>query len=146
MSKSGFLSEIRNILVFDNYNDAENIKLIDGRFPEHENEIMITVGRKQLDGTDIGDSIVIKGNGTETKFIVTGMTTSLMNMGTMLYMTSEGYQRVCPDARPNIISVYLQDGVTMEQFEEKLNERFGTSAKDSMNAGGTNGTFEERIR
>ena len=133
-------------VVFDNYNDAENIKLIDGRFPEHENEIMITVGRKQFDGTDIGDSIVIKGNGTETKFIVTGMTTSLMNTGTMLYMTSEGYQRVCPDARPNIISVYLKDGVTMEQFEEKLNEKYGTSAKDSMKAGDTSGTLEERIR
>ena len=133
-------------VVFDHYHDAENIKLIDGRFPEHENEIMITVGRKQLDGTDIGDSIVIKGNGTETKFIVTGMTTSLMNMGTMLYMTSEGYQRVCPDVRPNIISVYLKDGVTMEQFEEKLNEKYGTSAKDSMNAGDADGSLEKRIR
>ena len=133
-------------IVFDNYNDAENIKLIDGRFPEHENEIMITTRRKEYEGTDIGDSIVIKGNGTETKFIVTGMTTSLMNMGTMLYMTSEGYQRVCPDARPNIISVYLQDGVTMEQFEEKLNEKYGASAKDSMNAGDADDSLENRIR
>ena len=133
-------------IVFDNYNDAENIKLIDGRSPEHENEIMITVGRKQLDGTDIGDSIVIKGNGTEIKFIVTGMTTSLMNTGTMLYMTSEGYKRVCPDERPNIISVYLQDGVTMEQFEEKLNEKYGASAKDSMNAGDADDSLENRIR
>ena len=133
-------------VVFDHYHDAENIKLIDGRYPEHENEIMITTRRKEYEGTDIGDSIVIKGNGTETKFIVTGMTTSLMNSGTMLYMTSEGYQRVCPDVRPNIISVYLQDGVTMEQFEEKLNEKFGTSAKDSMNAGDADGSLEERIR
>ena len=133
-------------VVFDDYNDAENIKLIDGRFPEHDNEIMITIQRKEYEGTDIGDSIVIKGNGTETKFIVTGMTSSMMNSGTGLYLTSEGYQRVCPDVRPNIISVYLQDGVTMEQFEEKLNEKFGTSAKDSMNAGDADGSLEERIR
>lgn len=133
-------------VVFDNYNDAENIKLIDGRFPEHDNEVMTTIARKQYDGVDIGDSIVIKGNGTETKFIVTGMTSSMMNNGTMLYMTSEGYCRACPDARPNIVSVYLKDGVTMEQFEEKLNEKFGTSAKDSVNAGSADGTLEERIR
>ena len=74
-------------VVYDDFNDAENIKLLDGRFPEHDNEIMITVARKQYDGTDIGDSIVIKGNGIETKFIVTGMTSTLMNNGTMLYMT-----------------------------------------------------------
>ncbi len=133
-------------VIFDDYNDSENIKLIDGRFPEHDNEVMITVQRKQLVGTDIGDSIVIKGSGTETKFIVTGMTSSIMNNGTMLYMTSEGYCRACPDARPNIISVYLKDGVTQEQFEEKLNEKFGTFAKDSVEAGNVSGTLEERIR
>ncbi len=133
-------------VIFDDFNDSENIKLLDGRFPEHDNEIMITVARKQYDGTDIGDSIIIKGNGTETKFIVTGMTSSLMNNGTMLYMTSEGYRRACPDARPNIVSVYLKDGVTQEQFEEKLNEKYGSSAKDSINAEGKDGTLEERIR
>ena len=133
-------------VIFDDFNDAENIRLLDGRFPEHDNEIMITVARKQYDGTDIGDSIIIKGNGTETKFIVTGMTSSLMNNGTMLYMTSDAYRRACPNARPNIVSVYLKDGVTMEQLEEKLNERFGSTAKDSVNAANAGGSLEERIR
>ncbi|MBR1750397.1 MAG: ABC transporter permease [Ruminococcus sp.] len=135
-----------SVVVFDDFNDAENIKLLDGRFPEHDNEVMITVQRKEYDGTDIGDSIVIKGNGTETKYIVTGMTTSLMNNGTMLYLTSDGYRRACPDVRPNIISVYLADGVTMEDFEEKLNEKYGRNAKDSVSTDMKNGTLEERIR
>ena len=133
-------------VIFDDYNDSENIRLIDGRYPEQDNEVMITVQRKKLVGTDIGDSIVIKGNGTETKYIVTGMTSSIMNNGTMLYLTSEGYRRACPDARPNTISVYLNDGVTMEQFEQKLNEKYGSSAKNSVNEGTSNGTLEERIR
>ena len=47
-------------VIYDDYHDAENIKLIDGRYPEHDNEVMITVQRKRLVGTDIGDSIVIK--------------------------------------------------------------------------------------
>ena len=133
-------------VIYDDYRDSENIKLIEGRFPEHDNEVMIAVQRKQLVGTDIGDSIVIKGNGMETKYIVTGMTSSIMNNGTMLYMTSEGYRRACPDARPNIVSVYLKDGVTQEQFKEKLSEKFGTSAKYSMNTVGEDGSLEERIR
>ena len=133
-------------VIFDDFSDAENIYLIDGRFPEHDNEIMITLQRKEYDGTDIGDSIVIKGNGTETKYIVTGMTSSMMNNGTGLYLTSEGYRRACPDARPNIVSVYLEDGVTMEEFEEKLNEKYGRSTKDSLNAGDASGTLEERIQ
>ena len=133
-------------VIFDDFSDAENIYLIDGRFPEHDNEIMITLQRKEYDGTDIGDSIVIKGNGTETKYIVTGMTSIMMNNGTGLYLTSEGYRRACPDASPNIVSVYLEDGVTMEEFEEKLNEKYGRSTKDSLNAGDASGTLEERIQ
>ena len=133
-------------VVYDDYNDAENIKLIDGRFPEHDNEVMTTVARKQYDGVDIGDSIIIRENGTETKFIVTGMTSTLMYSGMMLYMTSEGYRRACPDARPDTVSVYLKDGVTMEQFEESLNEKFGSCAKNSVNAARTDGSLEERIQ
>jgi len=133
-------------VIFDDFSDAENIRLLNGRFPEHDNEVMITVNRKHIDGTDIGDSIVIKGNGTETKYIVTGMTTSLMNNGTMLYMTSDGYRRARPDARPNIVSVYLKDGVTQEQFEEKLNEKYGRNAKDSVNTDDAGTSLDERIR
>ena len=133
-------------VIYDDYSDSENIRLLDGRFPEHDNEIMITIARKRYDGTDIGDSIVISGNGTETKYIITGITSSMMNGGMMLYMTSEGFCRACPDARPNIVSVYLKDGVTQEQFEEKLNEKFGTSVKDSVNAVSADDSLEERIR
>ena len=43
------------------------------------------------------------------------MTSSMMNSGTMLYLTSDGYRRACPNVRPNIISVYLRDGVTMAE-------------------------------
>ncbi len=133
-------------VIYDDYSDVENIKLLDGRFPEHDNEIMIAIARKRYDGTDIGDSVVISGNGTEPKYIITGITSSMMNGGTMLYMTSEGYRRACPDARPNIVSVYLKDGVTQEQFEEKLNEKFGASVKDSVNAVSADSSLEERIR
>ena len=139
-------SEAAHTIIFEDYGDAENIRLIDGRFPEHDNEVMITVVKKKTDSTDIGDSIVIKGRGTETKYIVTGITSSMMYNGASLYLTSEGYRRAFPEARPNIVSVYLEDGVTMEQFEEKLNERFGRSAKDSVSAVGSAGTLEERIR
>ncbi len=133
-------------VVYDDYNDAENIMLVDGRFPEHDNEIMTTVARKQYDGVDIGDSIIIKENGTETKFIVTGMASAIMNNGTMLYMTTDGYRRVCPNDCPNVVSVYLKDGVTMEQFEESLNEKYGSCAKNSVSAANADDALAERIR
>ena len=86
---------------------------------------MITVGRSREEGIDIGDSIIIEGNGMEQKYIITGVTSSLMNNGMGLYLTSEGYARSQINDRPNVVSVYLADGVTEEQFKEQLNVRFG---------------------
>ena len=111
--------------VFEDFADAENIRPARGRFPEHDNEIMITVGRSREEGIDIGDSIILEGNGMEQKYIITGVTSSLMNNGMGLYLTSEGYARTQINDRPNVVSVYLADGVTEEQFQEQLDAKFG---------------------
>ena len=90
---------------FDDFADAENIRPIRGRFPEHDNEIMVTVERCREEGFDIGDSIILEGNGMEQKYIITGVVSSLMNNGMELYLTSEGYARTQINARPNVVSV-----------------------------------------
>jgi ABC-type antimicrobial peptide transport system permease subunit len=60
-------------------------------------------------------------------------------------MTSEGYRRIDINARPNVVNVYLKDGVDPEKYEKKLSENYGGSAKDKVNAGAEDGTLEEKI-
>lgn len=103
---------------FDDFADAENIRPIRGRFPEHDNEIMVTVERCREEGFDIGDSIILEGNGMEQKYIITGVVSSMMNNGMELCLTSEGYARTQINARPNVMSVYLADGVTGTESQD----------------------------
>lgn len=131
--------------VYDDYNDAENIHVIEGRFPQHDNEVMITVVRSRAENINIGDSIVLEGNGMENKYIVTGMSSSLINSGMGIYLTTEGYLRTEFNAQPRSLSVYLADGVDQETFEENLYALYGKSAKDSPAHTDTGSTLEERI-
>lgn len=135
-----------NVQTYDDYSDSENIVLIRGRFPEHDNEVMVTVARCEDEGLDIGDSIVLEGNGIENKYIITGVTSSMMFNGRSIYLTTDGFLRTEFNARPTGLSVYLADGVDQETFEQRLYEKLGKSAKDSINAEITGGTLEERIR
>lgn len=132
--------------VFDEYKDIENIKILRGRFPEHDNEVMICVNRCSFDGIDIGDSLVLKGNGIENKYIVTGVTTSMFNFGRGIYLTAEGYLRTDFNAHPVGVSIYLNDGIDEDEFKEKLYSVFGKSVRDSLNASYSGGTLEERIK
>ena len=134
------------IQVFEDYSQAEDFSPARGRFPEHDNEVMITVRRSRTEGLDVGDSIILEGSGTEIKYIITGVTSSLMNNGMGIYLTTEGYLRYEPNAVSNTLSVYLADGITEESFRESLTKRFGKTVTDAIDAVPQDDSLEERIR
>ena len=131
--------------VYDDYRDSENIKLLEGRFPEQDNEVLITVKRQKMEDIGIGDSIVLEGYGVEAKYVITGVTSSLINNGVGVYLTTDGYLRTMFNDRPSAVSVYLEDGVTQERFEQELTARYGKSIKDILNEEPAGETLEEQI-
>jgi ABC-type antimicrobial peptide transport system permease subunit len=138
--------EPATFIVFNDYNDSQDIHPYKGRFPEHDNEIMISVSRSESEGLSIGDSMKLVHNGIEKSYTITGIVSSFMNSGTSCYITSEGYERIVPEARPNAVAVYLKDNVTLEEFEDKMYSIYGKSAKDSMGGESEADELEERIR
>ena len=127
------------------YADAENIHPYQGRMPEHDNEIMIALRRARDENLSVGDSIVLTNNGLEKDYIITGIVGSMMNGGTVMYLTSDGYRRIDPVTKPSVVSVYLADGVSDEAFEEKLNEKFGGTAKELGSKANAAGSLTEQI-
>ncbi len=132
-------------LVYDDFSQAENIRPYQGRFPEHENEIMIALRRAREENLSVGDSLVLTNNGLEKDYIITGIVGSMMNGGTVLYLTSDGYRRIDPSTRANVVCAYLADGVSDEEFETAIFERFGGTAKELSTAGNVSGSLEEQL-
>ncbi|MBO4809144.1 MAG: ABC transporter permease [Lachnospiraceae bacterium] len=124
-------SEAAVATVFDDFSEAENINPFLGRCPERDNEVMIGRRRSESECIEIGDSILLEHNGIEKKYLVTGIIGSLHNGGSTVYLTSEGYERIVIDAKPRLISVYPEPGVSLTELEETVAAHFGGTAKDA---------------
>ena len=133
-------------MVFDDFQETENIHLTQGRYPKHDNEIMIALGKATKEGYTIGDNIVIEGGGIEKSYIITGIVNSLSNGGVNLYFTSEGYRRTFPNVRPNVLEIYLEEGMDRQAFIEKLTARYGSSIEDTIEDKAAAQNYVERIK
>ena len=133
-------------IVYKDFKDAEAFAPIEGRFPEHDNEVMIGIRRAQRENRKVGDSIVLVQDGIEKKYIVSGILSSLYNGGTVLYLNEDGYRRINTNVRPDLIQVYLEDGVDRDAFEAKVESIYGGSVQDKMGEIDSDGSLEEKIK
>ena len=145
ISKKGS-DDYGSVVVYDDFSDAENIVPIEGRFPEHDNEVMLGMRRMNNEGISVGDTIILANNSMEKDYIVSGYTGSMLNGGSSFYLTSGGYRRVSSNARPGIVNIYLKDGTDRDAFEEKLSGMYGGTAKDAAEEEMSSGSLEERIK
>lgn len=131
---------------YSDFSLTDNIHPKKGRFPEYDNEIMISAKREETENRHIGDSIIIKGDVCEKSYIIIGIVTALNNNGMSVYMTEDGYRRIRPNDRPNTVEITLKDEKDRPAFTDKLTALYGASAKDTAYEQSAQGSLEERIR
>ena len=134
------------VFAYDEFTDMGNIFPMDGRYPEHDNEVMISFRRSKDYDLNIGDTIVIDRKGVKTSYIITGIVGTMSNNQMNLYMTIDGYKRANGSALPDGVEIYLENGVDREQFEQKLSMVYGQSADATMSGGILGETLEEKIQ
>lgn len=132
--------------VYDDFTVCENIPVFKGRYPEHDNEIAISLVRSETEGYEIGDSIIVEGDVTNKSYVITGIISEMSNSRMNLYLTIDGYKRVCPNSRPDLVQIYLNEGVDKDEFIAKLASIYGAPATDAEGETKVSGTLEERIR
>ena len=131
---------------YDNFDELENLTLSEGRYPIHENEVLLSVGLAEKYGLSIGDSALIKFGGIEKSYIVSGTVNVILGDGKIAYMTLDGYRQfMSPTECANYLFVYPVDGVSDEELKARLTEDYG-SVEASVGKSEGEGTYEERIR
>ena len=134
------------VFAYDEFTDMEYILPMEGRYPEHDNEVMISFRRSRDYDLNIGDTIVINRKGVKTSYIITGIVGTMSNNQMNLYMTIDGYKRANGSALPDGIEIYLKNGADRAEFEQKLSMVYGQSADAAMFGENTGDTLEERIK
>ncbi len=131
--------------VYDDFSQLECVKAASGRFPQHENEIMLTNFDRQQYQLRIGDTLTLSFGEVEKPYILTGFAAGISS--STVFLTGDGFRRIDPAYRNNGLHVYLREGVDREAYIRNLSQRYGKSAHDAMQDAGSGAeTFEERIR
>ncbi|MCR5119085.1 MAG: ABC transporter permease [Lachnospiraceae bacterium] len=134
------------VIVYDDLSNTENIFLSEGRYPEEDNEVAISLKRSADRDLHVGDSITLEGSGTRKSLIITGIIPELSNSRYNIYMSEKAYLTCVPNARPDTVEVFLEKGAERSEFEKKVTEKFGASAKDMAENAEASGDLEQRIR
>ncbi|MBR3901622.1 MAG: FtsX-like permease family protein [Ruminococcus sp.] len=139
-------NEIMFPVAFSSFDETENIFPMEGRFPEHDNEIMLNNQIATVKKIKVGDSLTLEYLNVKKSYLVTGIVTSVTNGNMNLYITEDGMKRINPTYKPDVIEVYLEEGIDAQEFRKTLTEKYGRSLSDAASSKAENGTYEERIR
>jgi putative ABC transport system permease protein len=109
-----------NAYIVDDLSIIESNMITDGRYPKHDNEIMLgTLTAKEM-GKKPGDIVNIQVDGIEKEFIVTGIFQIMKTSGRDGLLTTAGIRAFIPDFNYREYIVYLNEGVDTKSFFEDI--------------------------
>ena len=131
--------------VYDDYSKTSTIILTEGRLPEHENEVSVTVQAQKKIGADIGDTVTLEYGKVKKDYVITGIVNSAVDP-VAAYLVTAGFKRMNPVYAPSTFDIYLNDGVDKKAFADFLRERYGKEIAEYKDGEMKDGSLEERIR
>ncbi len=119
--------------ICDDFSKVNNKDVvIQGRFPEFENEIAIAVKYAKEHGFRLGDEIRLGMGEKEGVYLISGFTQVSNNLGKDCLLTREGYGRI---GKLENLSYYIElsPEVTVDRFNQEISGRFGREVNKAQN-------------
>ncbi|MRX73438.1 FtsX-like permease family protein [Bacillus lacus] len=117
--------------VTENYNELKNNIVYEGRQPKHENEISISWVVSSRIHKGIGDMVEVEYGSETKKYLVTGLSQSLGNLGQVASLTMEGVQQLHSGYKGTSLYIYL-DGISNKDFIKNLQSKYGNHLVDTL--------------
>lgn len=114
----------------DDFSKVNNQKvMIEGRFPEYDNEVAVAAKYAVEKGLKTGDEISLTVDGKQGDYIISGFEQISNNLGKDCLLTREGYERL-GGLENTSYYLNLMDDTDIEAFNAEVKEKFG----DKVNA------------
>ncbi|MFJ7735573.1 FtsX-like permease family protein [Lysinibacillus sp. NPDC097287] len=110
--------------VTNHYNQLENNVVYEGRQPKYENEISISWVVASQINKGIGDTVDVEYGAATEKYLITGLSQSIGNLGYIAAITIDGIQQLQPDYKGATLNVYL-DGISNKDFIKIVQKQYG---------------------
>ncbi len=97
---------------------------IEGRYPEHDNEILLTnVIMKKIDAK-MGDTVTVSCKNTKKSFVIVGKGQRISNMGLCGTVCLNAVYRFSPDYKVTDLYIYLKEGNTAKDMLKVINHKY----------------------
>ena len=117
--------------ITDDFNQLENNTVFEGRQPKYENEISISwIVSKQIN-KGIGETVEVEYGAETARFLITGISQSMSNLGQVAGLTRDGMQQLHSDYQGSTLYVYL-DGISNKKYVENLQKQYGDYIVDTL--------------
>ena len=111
--------------VMEDFSHLTGDNLIEGRFPQHDNEITLGTSALRVTDKDIGDWATIRIGNMEQEFLITGVTQSIDQGGLIAMMGVEGMRQLQPDFSFSEYHAELVERADVNDFIEAIIEAEG---------------------
>ena len=115
---------------FSQVNNQEVV--IEGRFPEFDNEIAVAAKYAGEQGCKIGDEIRMNLGEQEETYIISGLTQISNNLGKDCLLTKKGYERM-GDLSALSYFINLTESTDTEDFNKEVSRRMGSKVIQTRN-------------
>ncbi|MBR5416498.1 MAG: ABC transporter permease, partial [Clostridiales bacterium] len=126
-------AEKTTALGIDAYNDVDALQyefVLEGRVPQNENEIVLTiVNSKKLDAK-VGDvvNVINPQTGEAIPYTVCGIDQKINNMGNKALLSDAGIKRLDPEHKYVDCMIFLKDGVSVKDFQREWSKLYPKEA------------------
>lgn len=105
-------------------------KLVKGRRPKYDNEIVITQIMSAEIGKDIGDTVSIQYGNAKADYMIAGINQNISDVGKNFFMLSAGMQRLSPDYSINNMDYCISDQKMCPEIISLLQETYKNYGDD----------------
>lgn len=119
--------------ISDDFSKLNNQSIIiEGRFPIYDNEVAVGAKYAKENDLKVGDEILLKTEGNEESYLITGYVQTTNQLGKDCAITREGYERI---GSSQDVSYYLNltDDTDIDDFNAGVCEQFGRDINTTLN-------------
>ena len=110
------------VYIYDDPKNALQTRIVDGRLPEKDNEVMLTGAVAEDIGAKLGDVIEMEMGSKKKDYLVVGINQRMEQMGRTIIMSGEAAERIIPEITTYNYLITTEDGVSFDEMKAKLED------------------------
>ncbi|WP_167957280.1 ABC transporter permease [Anaerosporobacter faecicola] len=113
------------LTAYDDFSQLKINTIVEGRYPEENNEIVLATKTAEQLKVEIGDVVYAESGEKSNDFVVVGIEQHMYNVGTGALVNFDGLQKISPDVEINNLFVYTEEDVDIDTIIKEIKDAFG---------------------